>query len=69
MVTAEYSTDLFEAETIRSLLNAGEILLEGIAAAPEQRLSEFPLIERIRALQFEVDSNRTAKVFPSKCVV
>ncbi|HKR13278.1 MAG TPA: amino acid adenylation domain-containing protein, partial [Pyrinomonadaceae bacterium] len=45
-VTAEYSTDLFEAETIRTLLKRWEILLESIAAAPDQRLSELPLMDR-----------------------
>jgi amino acid adenylation domain-containing protein len=68
MVTAEYSTDLFEASTIRSLLERWRILLEGIAAAPEQRLSELPLISEAERLGVEVEWNRTARVYPSKCV-
>jgi non-ribosomal peptide synthetase component F len=47
-VTAEYSTDLFEAETIRTLLKRWEILLESIAAAPQQRLNELAIRLLIR---------------------
>ncbi|HEX2269376.1 MAG TPA: amino acid adenylation domain-containing protein [Pyrinomonadaceae bacterium] len=68
-VTAEYSTDLFKAETIRTLLKRWEILLESIAAAPDQRLSELPLMDRSERLQLELDRNETARVFPSQSVV
>ncbi len=68
-VTAEYSTDLFEAETIRALLKRWEILLESIAAAPDQRLSELPLMDQSERLQVELDRNRTAKTFPSQSVI
>ncbi|HEX6045328.1 MAG TPA: amino acid adenylation domain-containing protein [Pyrinomonadaceae bacterium] len=65
-VTAEYSTDLFEAETIRTLLKRWESLLESIAAAPEQRLSEFPLMDQSERLQLQLESART---YPSQSVV
>jgi len=68
-VTAEYSTDLFEAETIHQLLKRWEILLESIAAAPEQRLSELSLIDDAERRQLEIDWNQTAKAFPSQSVV
>ncbi|HXQ74120.1 MAG TPA: condensation domain-containing protein, partial [Pyrinomonadaceae bacterium] len=68
-VTAEYSTDLFEAETIRTLLKRWEILLESISAAPEQRLSELSLMNYSERLQLEHDLNRTAQAFPSQSVV
>ncbi|HKS08031.1 MAG TPA: amino acid adenylation domain-containing protein [Pyrinomonadaceae bacterium] len=64
-VTAEYSTDLFEAETIRTLLKRWEILLESIVAAPEQRLSELSLMDRSEQVEF--DSKPGA--FPSQSVV
>ncbi|HKV34449.1 MAG TPA: amino acid adenylation domain-containing protein [Pyrinomonadaceae bacterium] len=54
-VTAEYSTDLFEAETIRTLLRRWEILLESVAAAPEQRLSDLSLMDRAEQQQLEID--------------
>ena len=68
-ITAEYSTDLFEAETIRTLLKRWEILLESIASAPDQRLSELPLMDQSERDQLELDWNRTAKAFPSQSVV
>ncbi|HSK63174.1 MAG TPA: amino acid adenylation domain-containing protein, partial [Pyrinomonadaceae bacterium] len=57
-VTAEYSTDLFEAETIRTLLRRWEILLESIAAGPERRLSELSLLDQQERFQLELNSNR-----------
>ncbi|HKP82175.1 MAG TPA: amino acid adenylation domain-containing protein [Pyrinomonadaceae bacterium] len=63
-VVAEYSTDLFEAETIRTLLKRWEILLESIAAAPQQRLSEFSIIDESERRQIDP----TAIAFPSQSV-
>jgi amino acid adenylation domain-containing protein len=40
----EYSTELFEATTIRRLTGHFQTLLAGIAARPEQRLAELPLL-------------------------
>jgi hypothetical protein len=40
----EYNTDLFEANTIIQMLRHFRILLEGILARPEQRISKLPLI-------------------------
>jgi amino acid adenylation domain-containing protein len=40
----EYSTDLFEAPTIVRLVGHFQVLLEGIAADPDQRLSRLPLL-------------------------
>jgi amino acid adenylation domain-containing protein len=40
----EYNTDLFEAETIKRLLRQFRFLLDGIAADPNRRLSEIPLL-------------------------
>src|SRR6185369_14434967 len=49
----EYNTDLFEAKTISGFLQHFRILLEGIVAGPQRRVSEFPLLtdaERRRIL-------------------
>jgi amino acid adenylation domain-containing protein len=67
-VTAEYSTDLFEAATVRALLERWRILLEGVAAAPGQRLSDLPLMDEAERLRVEVEWNRTARDYPSKCL-
>ncbi len=68
VVTAEYSTDLFEVETIHTLLQRWKILLESIAQAPEQRLSELSLMDESERLQIERDWNQTARAYPSKRV-
>ncbi len=42
--TVEYNQDLFEARSIRRLIRHYERLLAGAVAAPEQRLSQLPLL-------------------------
>ena len=41
---AEYSTDLFDGETVRRMLGHLSVLLAGIAADPEVRISDLPLM-------------------------
>src|SRR3989442_1431631 len=41
-----YSTDLFDASTIKRMLGHFETLLKGIVSDPQQRLSELPLLTR-----------------------
>ncbi|ELR97625.1 non-ribosomal peptide synthetase [Gloeocapsa sp. PCC 73106] len=40
----EYNTDLFKPETIERLIENFQVLLAGIVANPDQRLSELPLL-------------------------
>jgi len=40
----DYRTDLFDADTIVRMMNHFETLLEGIAANPQRRVSELPLV-------------------------
>ena len=63
----EYSTDLFEAETIRRMLGHYQTLLEGIVANPEQRLSDLPLLTSAERQQILVDWNRTEVAYPKDC--
>lgn len=48
----EYNTDLWEEETMQSLVRAFQVLLAGVASAPQQRISQLPLLtaeeERLR---------------------
>ena len=44
VVALEYSTDLFNAATIRRMLCHFRILLEGIVADPRKRIAELPLL-------------------------
>src|SRR5262249_31923749 len=48
----EYSTDLFEAATIKRMIGHFKTLLDGIIRDPDRRLSELPLLtEKERKLQ------------------
>ncbi len=65
----EYSTDLFDAATIRRLLGHYLNLLEAIVTNPEQRISELPLLTTAERQQLLIEWNKTAKEYPrDKCV-
>ena len=65
----EYSTDLFEAETIARMIGHWQTLLEGIVANPDQRLSELPILTERERHQLLVAWNATSTEFPSEqCV-
>ena len=57
----EYSTDLFERETVARMARHYQVLLAGIAADPDRRLSDLPLLvpeERDRILRGWNDTAR-----------
>ena len=62
--TAEFDADRFEEETISRMMGRYRVLLEAIAAHPERRLSELPLLtpEENRLL---AACNRTREDYPS----
>ena len=65
----EYNTDLFNLPTIERMLGHFEILLRGIVADPEQRLSDLPLLTQAERHQLVVKWNETDRDYPSgKCV-
>ena len=65
----EYSNDLFNLPTIERMLGHFEILLRGIVANPEQRLSDLPLLTQAERHQLVVKWNETDRDYPSgKCV-
>ncbi|MFI3156897.1 MAG: amino acid adenylation domain-containing protein, partial [Methylococcaceae bacterium] len=65
----EYATDLFEAATISRLIGHFQTLLEGIAARPEARLSDLPLLTEAERRQLLTDWNDTAVSFPEhRCI-
>jgi amino acid adenylation domain-containing protein len=59
-----YSTDLFEASTIARMATHFEILLEGIGADPDRRLSELPLLSARERRQLLVEWNDTTREYP-----
>ena len=60
----EYNSDLFNADTIRRMLGHLGTLLEGIAADPDRRLSELPLLPEGERRQLLVEWNDTAAAYP-----
>nr|QEO74122.1 AMP-dependent synthetase and ligase [uncultured bacterium] len=64
---AEYPTGLFDAATVRRWLGHLRVLLEGIAAHPESRLSDLPLLTPEECEQLVV-WNRTAADIPAEPV-
>ncbi|HEY2391553.1 MAG TPA: amino acid adenylation domain-containing protein [Candidatus Angelobacter sp.] len=59
-IAFNYSTDLFEAETIRRMLGHYEQLLKAVATNPEQRVWEMPLLTDPERHQLE-QWNQTGK--------
>lgn len=55
--SVEYSTDLFKAETIARMLEHFQILLAGIVANPNQRLSNLPLLTHAERQKLLVEWN------------
>jgi amino acid adenylation domain-containing protein len=60
----EYSTDLFEAETIRRLYGHYSTLLEEIARKPEQRISKIPMLAASERHQILNEWNNTVSNYP-----
>ncbi len=59
-----YSEDLFEEATIRGMLANFEVLLEGIANAPDERINALPLLTAEKEHQLLVEWNDTTAPFP-----
>ena len=65
----EYSTDLFDKETINRMLEHLQIILEGVVANPDQRLSQLPILTEAEKQQFLVEWNGVMRDYPTKkCV-
>jgi len=61
-----YRSDLFDATTIARLANQWVRLLEGIAAGPERRLGELPLLGDAERHQLMAEWNDTCTRLPSE---
>ena len=65
----DYATDLFDAATIERLVGHWRVLLEGIVADPEQRISQLPLLTEAERHQLLVEWNDTAVEYPrDQCI-
>ncbi len=64
MIRAEYSTDLFEDDTITRALGHFETLLQGIAQQPDCQISKLPLLTENERRQVICDFNSTSADYP-----
>ncbi len=60
----EYSTDLFDSARIERMFEHYQTLLEAVAADPDQRLSELPLLPDAERRQLLVQWNDTMVAYP-----
>ncbi|MBD2063918.1 non-ribosomal peptide synthetase [Funiculus sociatus GB2-A5] len=64
-----YNTDLFDESTITRMLGHFKILLEGIVANPEQRISNLPLLSQGELHKLLIECNKTQADYPqNKCI-
>ncbi len=62
----EFNTDLFDRPTVRRWLENLEVMLEGIAADPDRRISELPILTPAERERLLVTWNATAAEFPGR---
>src|SRR5947199_4739406 len=55
----DYNTDLFDASTIGRMLGHFQRVLEGVAADPDRRLADLPLLTEAERYQLLVEWNAT----------
>ncbi|HEY0607123.1 MAG TPA: amino acid adenylation domain-containing protein, partial [Herpetosiphonaceae bacterium] len=60
----EYNTDLFDRTTIERMIGHFQTLLAGLAADPEQRIGDLPLLTEAERHQLLVEWNATAANYP-----
>ncbi|HEV2207709.1 MAG TPA: amino acid adenylation domain-containing protein [Verrucomicrobiae bacterium] len=63
-LAAEYNTDLFDEATIARMLGHYQTLLLAVAANPDQRLSQLPLLRQAERQQLLLSWNETSAAFP-----
>lgn len=62
--SVEYSTDLFEADTIARMVGHFTILLTSIAADPDSAILDLPMMDAAESQRLLVDWNATAMDYP-----
>ncbi|HEX6767915.1 MAG TPA: condensation domain-containing protein, partial [Candidatus Binatia bacterium] len=68
-LTCQYDAELFEVDTIQSLLDHYETLLEGIVAQPEAKLSRLPLLTELERDELIITRNATKTEYPKdQCI-
>jgi amino acid adenylation domain-containing protein len=64
----EYSTDLFEADTIRRMCEHYRVLLEAIFSDPGQSISKLPILSQQEQTLILYEWNATQSEYPAACV-
>ncbi|MBD2567364.1 non-ribosomal peptide synthetase [Anabaena lutea] len=65
----EYNTDIFNGDRINRMIGHFQVLLEGIIANPEQRLSALPLLTANEQHQLLIEWNNTETDYPQdQCI-
>lgn len=65
----DYSTDLFDAETIERMAGHWQTLLEGIVNDPAQRIAELPLLTELERQQLLIEWNSTQTAYAGdRCI-
>ncbi|MCA1568066.1 MAG: amino acid adenylation domain-containing protein [Acidobacteria bacterium] len=67
--TLIYNTDLFDAATVAQMLGHFRNLLEGVAASPDARVSELPLLTEAEHRRLLYEWNDTRRVYPHETCV
>jgi amino acid adenylation domain-containing protein len=62
----QFSTEVFDAETIARMSEHYSVLLEGIVSSPEKLLSELPLLTDEERQRLLYEWNETRKIYPSE---
>ncbi|MEO8425514.1 MAG: amino acid adenylation domain-containing protein, partial [Verrucomicrobiota bacterium] len=65
----EFSTDLFEPDTIKRMFAHLGVLMEGIAANPDQPVGELQLLTESERQQVIAEWNNTTAVFPAAACI
>jgi aspartate racemase len=60
----DYNADIFDGSTIARMIDHFHILLQGIVANPDQRISELPLLTASEQQQLLVQWNKTDAAYP-----
>ncbi|MEY2832873.1 MAG: hypothetical protein RLZZ574_2132, partial [Cyanobacteriota bacterium] len=69
VLSCDYSTDLFDTETIGRMLGHFQTLLKEIVANPDQQISTLPILTNTERQQLLFDWNDTAREYPQdKCI-
>ncbi|WP_437592077.1 amino acid adenylation domain-containing protein [Sorangium sp. So ce1000] len=64
----EYSTDLFDADTIARMADHYRILLEGITAAPERKIEQLPILTEVERRNLLAGPIAPPDLAPGPCI-